>query len=180
MFRHVIVSRRGQPAIYDAVADGVGHCQAEVRDAPFGNLSIALSCARSQSCISDRRERAYQRRNCRQPQNVFVLTLEWRLSMAMCTVAQTGVNAPCHCYMRFRALTASRVWPATTPKKLLQTYCKSCMLCPAQRVFSFAAPHETFQAGSRQQPHSTQRPNRRVEHHMNTLPHRDMVAFFAQ
>lgn len=98
----------------------------------------------------------------------------------MCTVVQAGVNAPCHCYTRIRALTASRVRPATNSKKLLQGYCKSCMLCPAQHGFLFADILEMFQAGSRQQPHSTQRPNRRVEHHMNTLSHREMVVFFAQ
>lgn len=50
MFQHITVSRGGQPVIYDAVADGVGHCQAELRDAPCGYLSITVSAgARSQS-----------------------------------------------------------------------------------------------------------------------------------
>jgi hypothetical protein len=152
-----------------------------VRDAPCGNLSISVFRARSQKgCISDRRERAHQRRNCRQAQNVVVLALESRLSMAMCTVVQAGVNAPCHCYTRLRALTASPLFLATAPRKLLQAYCKSCMRCPTQHAFPFAATHEMFQAGSRQQPTLTRPPNRRVEHHMNTVFHRDMVAFFSQ
>lgn len=92
--------------------------------------------------------------------------------MAMCTVAQARIDAPCHCYTRLRALTASRVRPATTPKKLLQCYCKSCMLCPAQRALPFACTHETFQAGSRQQPQSSRRTP--YEH---ALPPRDGRVF---
>ncbi len=99
--------------------------------------------------------------------------------MAMCTVVQAGLNALCHCYTRLRALTASRRHPATNSKELLQAYCKSCMRCSTHSDFLFATTLETFQAGSSKQPHSTQRPNRRVGYHMNTLSHREMVAFFA-
>lgn len=177
MFRHVTVSRRGQPAIYDAVADGVGRCRAEVRDAPSGNLSIAL-CAHVLQCRQPRARTPAQ--ELQTGAECFCFALESRLSMAMCTVVQAGLDAPCHCYTRLRALTASRLHRATMPSKLLQAYCKSCMQCPTQHALSFAATLETFQAGSRQRLHSTQRPNRRVEHHMYTVSHREMVAFFAQ
>lgn len=39
---HVSVSTAGQLAIYDAVADGVGYCQAEVRDARSRQLIDSL------------------------------------------------------------------------------------------------------------------------------------------
>jgi hypothetical protein len=159
------------------VADGVGRCQAEVRDVPSGNLSIALACSRQ--CIFDRRastpaQEPHTGAKC------FVLLLESRLSMAMSTVAQAGLNAPCHCYTRLRALTASRRLPATAPSKLLQAYCTRCMRCSTQSLFLFATTHEMFRAGSRRRSTLTRRPNRHVEHHMNTLSHRDIVAFLAQ
>jgi hypothetical protein len=39
---------------------------------------------------------------------------------------------------------------------------------------------ETFQAGSRLQPHLTTWSNRRVQHHIYTSSHREMVVFFDQ
>lgn len=180
MFQRVSVSTRGPPAIYDAVADGVDTVKLSCGTCLPATYRYPCFAHVHKRAASQTDARAHQRRNYRQAQNVVVLVLESRLSMAMRTVAQAGVNAPCHCYTRLRALTASPLFLATAPRLLLQVYCKSCMLSPTQPVLPFAAAHEMFQAGSRQQPTLTRPPNRRVEHHMNTVSHRDMVAFFSQ
>jgi len=76
-----------------------------------------------------------------------------------------------------RGLTAS---PATSSKEPLQDYCTTCIHNPTHPPIPFAHASETFQAGSRLQPHLTRWSNRRVKHHIYTLSHREMVVFSSQ
>ncbi|KAF2820555.1 hypothetical protein CC86DRAFT_114813 [Ophiobolus disseminans] len=65
-------------------------------------------------------------------------------------------------------------------KEPLQDYCTTCIHYPTSSAIPFARASETFQAGSRLQPHLSRRSNRRVKHHIYTLSHREMVVFCSQ
>jgi hypothetical protein len=62
----------------------------------------------------------------------------------------------------------------------MRDYCKSRIHYPVHASIWLAGESETFQAGSRLQPHSDTWSNRRVQHHIYTSSHREMVAFSDQ
>jgi hypothetical protein len=70
--------------------------------------------------------------------------------------------------------------PSHRLRERLQSYCTTCIHYPTHGRIRLAILLETFQAGSRQQPHLTRWPNRRVKHHKDTLSHRVMVVISSQ